>query len=258
MPQPLRIDVVSLFPAMFDAITQQGVSGRAIERALFELQCWNPREQTDDAYRRVDDRPFGGGPGMVMLAQPLASTLDRVAAAQHAALGAAAPVIYLSPRGRPLDQARICALAQMPALTLLCGRYEGIDERLLASRVHEEVAVGDFVVSGGELPAMMLIDAVVRWLPGALNDAHSALQDSFAQGLLDCPHYTRPELWNGMEVPEVLLGGHHQRIHRWRREQALESTLRRRPDLITLARARGQLDAQDERFLAALVQQVNS
>jgi len=248
----LRMDVVTIFPEMFDALTEHGISGRAAERALFQLHRWNPRDLTEDAYRRIDDRPFGGGPGMVMLAEPLARTLDAVVQAQAQAQPGAdkAPVIYLSPRGAPLTQKRVCALAQLPALTLLCGRYEGIDERLLQTRVDEEIAVGDFVVSGGELPAMMLIDAVVRWLPGAVQDVASVQEDSFAGGLLDCSHYTRPDNWRGLRVPEVLMGGHHERIREWRRQQALLATQQRRPDLVTRARAQGCLDSTDERFLS--------
>ena len=244
----LRVDVVTIFPEMFDALLEHGISGRAAERALFQLHRWNPRDLTEDAYHRVDDRPFGGGPGMVMLAEPLARTLDAIAEAQAGANKA--PVIYLSPRGAPLTQKRVCELAQLPALTLLCGRYEGVDERLLQARVDEEIAIGDFVVSGGELPAMMLIDALVRWLPGAVQDIASVQEDSFAQGLLDCPHYTRPEEWRGLRVPEVLLGGHHARISEWRRQQALVATQQRRPDLLALARAQGWLDSADERTLS--------
>jgi len=264
--QTLRIDVVTIFPGMFDALTGHGITGRAVDRALLDLHRWNPRDVTDDTYRRVDDRPFGGGPGMVMLAEPLARTLDAIAQAQAQAPISApqtaqdgapdrapgpAPVIYLSPRGQPLTQSRVCELATLPALTLLCGRYEGIDERLLQTRVDEEIAVGDFVVSGGELPAMMLIDAVVRWLPGAVQDVASVQEDSFSRGLLDCPHYTRPEEWRGLRVPEVLLGGHHERIREWRRQQAVLATLERRPDLLQLARAQGWLDRADESTLSS-------
>jgi len=259
LPVPmLRIDVITIFPEMFDALIDHGISGRAAERALFQLHRWNPRDLTEDAYRRVDDRPFGGGPGMVMLAEPLARTLDAITQAQAAVETEAqaetdskkAPVIYLSPRGAPLTQQRVCELAQLPALTLLCGRYEGVDERLLQARVDEEIAVGDFVVSGGELPAMMLIDAVVRWLPGAVQDVASVHEDSFTQGLLDCPHYTRPDDWRGLRVPEVLLGGHHERIREWRRQQALLTTQQRRPELLASARKQGWLDSADERMLS--------
>ena len=261
----LRIDVVTIFPEMFDALIEHGISGRAAERALFQLHRWNPRDLTEDAYRRIDDRPFGGGPGMVMLAEPLARTLDAVTAAQTPAeqtqtqLGVLkAPVIYLSPRGAPLTQQRVCELAHLPALTLLCGRYEGVDERLLQSRVDEEIAIGDFVVSGGELPAMMLIDALVRWLPGAVQDPASVQEDSFTRGLLDCPHYTRPDDWRGLRVPEVLLGGHHERIREWRRQQALLTTQQRRPELVASARKQGWLDSADERTLSRIGDQAKA
>jgi tRNA (guanine37-N1)-methyltransferase len=246
---PLRVDVVSLFPAMFDALESHGISGRALERGLLTLQRWNPRDQAADAYRRVDDRPFGGGPGMVLMAEPLARTLDAIQAD-----GNAGPVLYLSPRGRPLTQARVCELATMASWTLLCGRYEGVDERLLAARVDEEIAIGDFVVSGGELPAMMLIDAVVRWLPGAVQDAASVQQDSFVDGLLDCPHYTRPEHWQGHPAPRELMSGNHQHIQRWRRQQSLLVTARRRPDVLERARAAGLLAPDDEVWLASQLQ----
>jgi len=271
----LRIDVVTIFPEMFDALIEHGISGRAAERALFQLHRWNPRDLTEDAYSRVDDRPFGGGPGMVMLAEPLARTLDLIVEAQAAmereaqpsqaeaeaeaeADSKKVPVIYLSPRGAPLTQQRVCELAQLPALTLLCGRYEGVDERLLQARVDEEIAIGDFVVSGGELPAMMLIDALVRWLPGAVQDPASIQEESFTQGLLDCPHYTRPDDWRGLRVPEVLLGGHHERIREWRRQQALLTTQQRRPELVASARKQGWLDSADERLLSRIGGQANA
>jgi tRNA (guanine37-N1)-methyltransferase len=269
----LRIDVITIFPEMFDALIEHGISGRAAERALFQLHRWNPRDLTEDAYRRIDDRPFGGGPGMVMLAEPLARTLDMIAEAQAAMEREAppsqaeaeaetdskkVPVIYLSPRGAPLTQQRVCELAHLPALTLLCGRYEGVDERLLQSRVDEEIAIGDFVVSGGELPAMMLIDALVRWLPGAVQDPASVQEDSFTRGLLDCPHYTRPDDWRGLRVPEVLLGGHHERIREWRRQQALLTTQQRRPELVASARKQGWFDSADERTLSRIGDQAKA
>ncbi|MCO5108361.1 MAG: tRNA (guanosine(37)-N1)-methyltransferase TrmD [Burkholderiaceae bacterium] len=244
----MRFDAVTIFPGMFDAVTRFGITGRAHERGLWELACWNPRDFATDAYRSVDDRPYGGGPGMVMLAQPLA---DAIAAARRAGAGGR-PVIALSPQGRPLDDRRVRELAAGAGAILVAGRYEAIDQRLLDRHVDEEIAVGDFVVSGGELPAMMLIDAVVRQLPGAMNDARSAACDSFAEGLLDCPHYTRPEVFEGVPVPEVLLSGHHARIARWRREQSLRATLRLRPELIARAREQGRLDVADERFLDSL------
>lgn len=243
-----RFDVITLFPAMFDAVTNAGISARALQRGLWRLRCWNPRDFARDAYRRVDDRPFGGGPGMVMLAQPLVDALAAIRA-DHAE---ARPwVVHLSPRGRPLDQARVEALSALPSLTLIASRYEAVDQRFLDAHVDEEIAIGDFIVSGGELPAMMLIDALVRRLPGALNDSRSALEESFVGGLLEGPHYTRPTCFEGQAVPAVLLSGHHDRIARWRREQSLEVTAQRRPDLIARARAQGRLDAADERWLAA-------
>lgn len=248
----MRFDVITIFPEMFDAITRQGVTSRAIDRGLWHLKCWNPRDYASDAYRSIDDRPYGGGPGMVMLAEPLAGALRDIRAEQETGSLSAGPVIHLSPRGRPLTHSRVSELALLPSVTLLASRYEAVDQRFLDRHVDEEVSVGDFVVSGGELPAMMLVDAVVRLLPGALNDARSAQEESFATGLLDCPHYTRPEVLDGAAVPEVLLSGHHARIARWRRDQALLETARRRPDLIARARQTGLLDRADERFLAAL------
>lgn len=223
----LRFDVITLFPPMFTALSEHGITKRAIDRGLWHLQCWNPRDYTHDAHRTVDDRPFGGGPGMVMLAEPLDQAIE--AARQARGEGA---VIYLSPAGAPLKQARIAQLAAGPGAILLCGRYEGIDERLIERQVDEEISLGDFVLSGGELAAMALIDACVRLLPGALNDAASSEQESFAAGMLDWPHYTRPELWRDMAVPPVLLSGHHGNIRRWRHEMALARTRQRRPDLL--------------------------
>lgn len=235
----MRFDVVSLFPPMFDAVSRHGITGRAFDEGRAVLRCWNPRDFTDDPWRTVDDRPYGGGPGMVMMAEPLARTIEAIADAARAEGGEAGPVVLLSPQGRPLTQARVRALAALPALTLVAGRYEGIDERFVEHCVDEEIAIGDFVVSGGELPAMMLIDAVVRWLPGVLNHGESATQDSFVDARLDCPHYTRPEVWRGRAVPPVLLGGHHARIERWRSERALERTAARRPDLLAASGAAG-------------------
>lgn len=242
----MRIDVVSIFPEMFDALTGHGITGRAWQRGLWQFAAHNPRTFTSDAYRRIDDRPYGGGPGMVMMCEPLA----RAISAAQALEPAGRPVIALSPQGRRLDDAKVRELARLPGMILVAGRYEAIDQRLIDTRIDEEISIGDFIVSGGELPAMMLIDAVVRLLPGAMNDAASTANDSFADGLLDCPHYTRPEVFEGRPVPDVLLSGHHAQIARWRRERSLESTARRRPDLILSARAAGQLTAADERFLA--------
>jgi tRNA (guanine37-N1)-methyltransferase len=227
----IRFDVVTLFPGMFAAVTECGITSRALQKGLWRLLTWNPRDFTTDNYRTVDDRPYGGGPGMVMLAEPLERTLDAVRRD-----GSEGRVIYLSPQGRKLDHARVLELCRASSVTLLCGRYEGIDERLLARRVDEELSLGDFVLSGGEVAAMALIDAVVRQLPGALGDEQSAIEESFANGLLDCPQYTRPEVWpegaQGARVPEVLLSGHHEKIRRWRLKQALGRTWLRRPELL--------------------------
>jgi tRNA (guanine37-N1)-methyltransferase len=230
----MQIDVVTLFPAMVEHATGFGITGRARERGLWTLRTWNPRDFATDNYRTVDDRPYGGGPGMVMLAEPLAKALAAARAAQADAGVARSRTIYLSPSGRPLTHAKVVELAAATdsGCVLLAGRYEGIDERLIAREVDEEIAIGDFVVSGGELPALMLIDAIVRQLPGALNDAASAEQESFVDGLLDCPHYTRPELYESQPVPPVLLSGHHEAIRRWRLKESLRRTVGRRPDLL--------------------------
>jgi tRNA (guanine37-N1)-methyltransferase len=229
----MRFDVVTLFPQMFAAVTQSGITSRALQGGLWQLRTWNPRDFTTDNYRTVDERPYGGGPGMVMLAEPLEKALD---AAQAAGGGR---VVYLSPQGRKLDHRRVMEISRETSLTLLCGRYEGVDERLLRRRVDEELSLGDFVLSGGEIAAMALIDACVRQLPGALGDEHSALEESFAAGLLDCSQYTRPETYGGEKVPEVLLSGHHENIRRWRLKQALGRTWLRRPDLLQ-SRALGE------------------
>jgi tRNA (guanine37-N1)-methyltransferase len=235
----IRFDVVTLFPEMFAAITGSGITSRALEAGLYSLTTWNPRDFTTDNYRTVDDRPYGGGPGMVMLAEPLERALDGIE------LAGGGRVIYLSPQGKKLDHRRVLELSQEKALTLLCGRYEGVDERLLERRVDEEVSVGDFVLSGGEVAAMAVVDAVVRQLPGALGHQASALEESFADGLLDCPQYTRPETYSGARVPEVLLSGHHENIRRWRLKQALGRTWLRRPDLLAVKK----LSAEEERLL---------
>ena len=227
----LRFDVVTLFPEMFAALTASGISRRALERGLWQLECWNPRRWTQDVHRTVDDRPYGGGPGMVMLAQPLEQAIIAAKAARSEA-GAVAKVICLSPQGRRIDRGRVEELASGDGAILVCGRYEGIDERLIERCVDEELSLGDFVLSGGELAAMALMDACIRLLPGALNDGASAIEDSFAAGLLDCPHHTRPEVYEGRAVPDVLLSGDHARIRRWRLKQALGRTWQRRPDLL--------------------------
>ncbi|WP_130536846.1 tRNA (guanosine(37)-N1)-methyltransferase TrmD [Thiomicrorhabdus indica] len=231
----MQFHVITLFPEMFSALTESGVSRRALQNALYDLKTWNPREFTHDRHKTVDDRPYGGGPGMVMMYQPLKDTIDAIQSqsqSQSQDVGdKKSKVIYLSPQGRPLTQAKAKQLSKLDNITLLCGRYEGIDERLLETEVDEEISIGDFVVSGGELPAMMLMDAVIRLLPGALGHNQSAEQDSFSDGLLDCPHYTRPEEVAGMKVPTVLLEGNHAKIDAWRQIQKEQRTQERRPDL---------------------------
>lgn len=225
---PLKIAVISIFPEMFNAIANFGITSRALKQGLVELKTWTPRDFAHDRHSTVDDRPFGGGPGMVMMVQPLR---DAIAAAKEWA-GTEAKVIYLSPQGRPLDQAGVVELSGYNNMVLIAGRYEGIDERLLDTVIDEEWSIGDYVLSGGELPAMVLIDAVTRLIPGALGHAQSAEQDSFTAGLLDCPHYTRPEEFEGMRVPDVLMSGNHEHIRRWRLKQALGRTWLKRPDLL--------------------------
>lgn len=220
--------VVTLFPEMIQALTGQGVSGRAVKQEKVSVTCWNPRDYAYDNYQTVDDRPYGGGPGMLMKIQPLKDAIH----AAKAAAGEGAKVIYMSPQGRKLDQQGVLELAQHDKLILVAGRYEGIDERLIEAEIDEEWSVGDFVLSGGELPAMTLMDAVIRLVPGVLGHELSAQQDSFMDGLLDCPHYTRPEVYEGEAVPEVLLSGNHERIRQWRLKQALGRTWQRRPDLL--------------------------
>ena len=255
------IGVISLFPEMFDAITEYGVTGRAIRGGLIEFHKWNPRDFTHDRHRTVDDRPYGGGPGMLMMVQPLR---DAITSARKAAeeSGRKAKVIYLSPQGRKLDQAGVGELAQDDSLIFIAGRYEGIDERLIASDIDEEWSVGDYILSGGELAAMNVIDAVARLVPGVLGHKESAIQDSFSSGLhglLDCPHYTRPEvlttsLGDEMSVPKVLLSGNHEHIRLWRQEQSLLRTWTRRPELLTnLA-----LTAEQEKLLVSIKKQIKS
>ncbi|AHE48110.1 MULTISPECIES: tRNA (guanosine(37)-N1)-methyltransferase TrmD [Aeromonas] len=242
------IGVISLFPEMFRAITEHGVTGRAVKSGLLQIECWNPRDFTHDKHRTVDDRPYGGGPGMLMMVQPLR---DAIHAAKQA-VGDGAKVIYLSPQGRKLTQAGVTELATNQKLILVAGRYEGIDERVIQTEVDEEWSIGDYVLSGGELPAMTLIDAVSRLVPGVLGDQASAEQDSFTDGLLDHPHYTRPELLDGLAVPEALTSGNHEVIRRWRLKQSLGRTWQRRPELINnLA-----LTDEQESLLAEYVREV--
>lgn len=249
----MRFDVISLFPDMFGAVRDFGVTGRAHTQGLWSLKLWNPRDFTHDVHRTVDDRPYGGGPGMVMLAQPLE---EAVRAAQADRAPSHTPVWLMSPTGRWFDQGMAQQLADADGAVLVCGRYEGVDQRFIDRCVTHEVSMGDFVLSGGEIPALAIMDSVVRLLPGALNDSQSALQDSFHDtltGLLDSPHYTRPEVYQEQSVPLELLSGHHANIARWRRQQSLSLTLARRPDLIEAARRSGRLSKADEAFLASLV-----
>lgn len=226
------IGIITLFPEMFEAITHFGVTGRAVKQHLLKVECWNPRDFTFDKHKTVDDRPYGGGPGMLMMVQPLR---DAIRAAKQASAeddGQEAKVIYLSPQGKKLDQSGVELLANHQKLIFVCGRYEGIDERLIQMEVDEEWSIGDYVLTGGELPAMVFIDAIARFIPGVLGKQASAIEDSFAEGLLDCPHYTRPEVLDGMPVPQVLMSGHHEQIRQWRLAQSLERTWLRRPELL--------------------------
>lgn len=243
----MKIGVITLFPEMVDAFSGFGVTGRARDRGIYSLDLWNPRDFAKDSYRTVDDRPYGGGPGMVMMAGPLEDALD---AAQGSDPGR---VIYLSPQGGKLDHEKVMSLSKERKLVLIAGRYEGLDERFVHRRVTEEISIGDYVLSGGELAALVLIDAVVRQLPGVLGDADSALEDSFATGLLDCPHYTRPEVYRGDRVPEVLLTGDHARIRRWRLKESLGRTWTRRPDLLE----KRELSAEELRLLEEFRQEWN-
>tara|TARA_R110002110_G_scaffold90974_1_gene236378 strand:- start:21094 stop:21837 length:744 start_codon:yes stop_codon:yes gene_type:complete len=242
----MHIAVVTLFPEMFSAVSEHGITGRAVQQGVLGFSLSNPREFTQDRHRTVDDRPFGGGPGMVMKVAPL----ERAIAAAREQAGARSRVIYLSPQGQRFDHRRAVSLAQESALVLVAGRYEGVDERLIESEIDEELSIGDYVLSGGELAAMVVMDAVIRQLPGVLGHELSAQEDSFANGLLDCPHYTRPEEYRGRTVPEVLLSGDHDKIRRWRLKQALGRTQERRPDLL-----RDRALTPEEQELLALYRQ---
>lgn len=222
------IGIISLFPEMFRAISDYGVTGRAVKNGLLNISYWNPRDFAHDKHKTVDDRPYGGGPGMLMMVQPLRDAIQ----AAKAVAGDDTKVIYLSPQGRKLDQKGVCELSQNDKLILICGRYEGIDERVIQTEIDQEWSVGDYVLSGGELPAMTMVDAIARFIPGVLHHESSAVEDSFANGLLDCPHYTRPEVLDGMAVPDVLMSGHHEEIRRWRSKQSLGRTWLRREDLL--------------------------
>lgn len=243
----MRIDVISLFPEMVENVGRFGVTGRAVQSGLLDLRVWNPRDYTTDVHRTVDDRPYGGGPGMVMKVAPLADAVNDA----RASAGRSFRTIYLSPQGRPLTQRRAAELAQEPGLVLVAGRYEGVDERFIDAEVDEEISIGDYVLSGGELAVMVVIDAVARLLPGVLGDAASAVEDSFVNGLLDYPHYTRPEEVAGRRVPQVLLDGHHAEINRWRLQQSLGRTWERRPDLLDAL----ELDEEQRALLKEYIQQ---
>jgi tRNA (guanine37-N1)-methyltransferase len=247
----MRFDVVTLFPELFKPFLESGVTRRAYESGQVDVRLWNPRDFADGNYRRIDDRPFGGGPGMVMMAQPLARCVDTIRVDRNDA----APVVLFSPVGRRIDHEQVSACSVGPGAILLCGRYEGLDQRFIDRYVDRQLSLGDFVLSGGEVAAMAMLDAVARLQPGVLGDDQSASQDSFnpaQDGLLDCPHYTRPEEWQGERVPAPLLSGHHAQIDRWRRERRLELTARHRPDLLETARTAGRLSAADEAFLRRL------
>lgn len=245
---PFACDVITLFPEMFEAITQYGITGKAYRNGIFGLNTWNPRDFTHDNHRTVDDSPYGGGPGMVMMAQPLEDAIEQAKERQRAN-GVEKPLVaYLTPQGGRLDHGKVLELSKLPGLVLLCGRYEGIDERLIDREVDIEISIGDYVVSGGELAAMVLIDCIVRQIPGALGDPESANQDSFAEGLLDYPHYTRPEIYQGDRVPETLMSGNHAHIRRWRLQQALGRTWLKRPDLLALKSANG-MTVEEEQLL---------
>lgn len=243
-------DVITLFPETFVAITEYGITARAFENKVYDLQCWNPREFTTDNHKTVDDRPYGGGPGMVMLVEPLEKTIAAVKEKQ-ARQGVTSKVIHLSPSGAGLTHKKVMELSQEEGLVLLTSRYEGVDQRLLDTCVDEEISIGDYVLSGGELPAMVLLDAIIRQLPGVLGDAASAVEDSFVNGLLDCTHYTRPEVYKAIEVPEVLLSGNHEKIRQWRLKQSLALTRAKRPDLL----AARSLTKEEARLLKEIEQE---
>jgi len=245
-----KFDVVTLFPEMFDAINKYGITSRALQQKIYDVQFWNPRDFTTDNHKTVDDRPYGGGPGMVMLAEPLEQAISS-AKLKQAEENIESWVIHLSPAGKPLTHESVMQLSKKQGLVLLASRYEGVDQRLIDAQVDEEISIGDYVLSGGELPAMALIDAIVRQLPGALGDSDSAIEDSFVDGLLDCPHYTRPEEYKGVKVPEVLTSGNHAKIKQWRLKMSLKRTRDQRPDLL----AARPLTKEEARLLSELEQE---
>ena len=246
----IHFDVVTLFPEMFEAITVSGITQRSRDKGFYELVLWNPRDFSTNAYRSVDDRPYGGGPGMVMMAQPLSKAMAAARQRQLSCGVKRTRTIYLSPQGRPLTQKVVEEIGQLEGLVLLAGRYEGVDERLLEAEVQDQISIGDYVLSGGELPAMVLMDALIRRIPGVLNDAESAQQESFEEGLLDFPQYTRPELYQDEQVPAVLLSGHHVEIDRWRMKQSLGRTWERRPDLLATVKLSADQAALLEEYKA--------
>ncbi len=251
----MRFDVITLFPELFEPFLVSGVTRRAYETGLVEVKLWNPRDFAEGSYRRVDDRPFGGGPGMVMMAEPLTLCLEKIRAERTAGGVADVPTVLFSPIGEALNHAGVEAWSASSGAVLVCGRYEGLDQRFIATHIDRQISLGDFVLSGGEIAAMALLDAVARLQPGVLNDEGSHQLDSFnpaLDGLLDCPHYTRPESWRGQPVPPILLSGNHAQIERWRREERLALTQRQRPELVQKARVAGHLTARDEAFLADL------
>ena len=253
----MRFDVITLFPELFAPLLISGVTRRAYESGLVKVKLWNPRDFAEGNYRRVDDRPFGGGPGMVMMAEPLARCLEKIREDRAEAAGQQAPAVLFSPVGQALNHSAVTGWSASPGAVLICGRYEGLDQRFINSYVDQQISLGDFVLSGGEIAAMALLDAVARLQPGVLNDEGSHQLDSFnpaLDGLLDCPHYTRPEVWRDQTVPNKLMSGNHASIERWRREQGLVLTQRQRPDLVQQARLAGQLSASDEAFLADLIE----
>ena len=248
----MRFDIITLFPELFAPFLATGVTRRAFESGQVAVHLWNPRDYAEGNYRRVDDRPFGGGPGMVMMAPPLERCLDAIRTARGEAGGGAAPLVFFSPVGARLNHGGVEGWAQSQGAILLCGRYEGVDQRFIDRFVDQQISLGDFILSGGELVAMALLDAVARLQPGVLHDAGSHAKDSFnpaLDGLLDCPHYTRPEEWQGAAVPTELMSGHHAHIEAWRRAQSLRITAQHRPDLLEHARGAGRLSAGDEKLL---------
>ena len=246
----LQFDVVTLFPKMFDAITESGIIGRARDRRAYQFLPWNPRDFATNSHRTVDDRPYGGGPGLVMMADPLEKAVCAARQRQISAGVSKPRVVYMSPQGRPLTHQKVMSLAAEKGIVLLAGRYEGVDERVIERQIDDEISIGDYVLSGGELAAMVLMDSVIRQLPGVLGDAESADQDSFVRGLLDCPHYTRPEVYEGVAVPPVLMSGNHADINRWRLKQALGRTQQRRPDLMAAHEMNAEERVLLEEYLA--------